>query len=214
MCHSGGYLSGWPPRVMQDFIMTIHKTLFVVSLLLAGAGVAVAAPLSLSLLEQRQVLASPVASPPVATTVPDEPGVVSGIPRHIAVPSLGIDVAVADGSYDARTGQWTLSEESAFYATPTAPANSASGNTFIYAHNSQKLFGKLPRIAAGASVVVTTDTGYEFTYVYQSTEAVKPTDVHALEYSGKPRLTLQTCSGLWNETRQMYYFKLTAHRKV
>lgn len=139
--------------------------------------------------------------------------VIQGIPRSIAVPSLGINVAVEDGFYNAETGQWTLSEEAAFYATPTLPVNSEAGNTLIYGHNSQKIFGKLLDIQPGSEVIVTTDNGYVFTYTYQLTQAVSPTDVTPLAYEGKPRLTLQTCSGIWNQTRQMFYFELKDYRK-
>jgi LPXTG-site transpeptidase (sortase) family protein len=200
--------------------MNLHKHLIVISILFFGAGLAVAAPLGLSWLQQRQALAAMtaeqpfVSAPQAQAASSSNPNIVQGTPRRIAVSSLGIDVAVADGFYDARTGAWTLSEDSAFYATPTTLINSDSGNTLIYGHNSQKIFGKLLQIQNGAEVVVTTDNGYQFTYTYANTEAVKPTDVHALEYSGKPRLTLQTCSGIWHETRQMFYFDLKEYRKI
>jgi LPXTG-site transpeptidase (sortase) family protein len=197
--------------------MNIHKSLFLLSIFIFGAGVAIAAPLSISLLEQSQALSVPAANQPVViagSPISDAPEVVKGSPRRISVPSLGIEVSVADGSYDAKTGQWTLSEDSAFYATPTNLINSDNGNTLIYGHNSQKIFGKLSHIQAGSKVTVTTDNGYEFTYQYTSNEAVKPTDVYALEYHGKPRLTLQTCSGVWNQTRQMFYFELKSFKKI
>lgn len=199
--------------------MNIRKQLVIISILLFGSGLSLAAPLGLSWLEQRQALASASAiDKPLDTTaqpvLKDSPNIIKGTPRRLTVPSLGIDVTVVDGSYDARTGHWTLSEDTAFYATPTNLINSDSGNTFIYGHNSQKIFGKLLHIQAGAEVTVTTDNGYNFTYLFTSTEAVKPTDVYALEYSGKPRLTLQTCSGLWNQTRQMFYFKLQSYRRA
>lgn len=198
--------------------MNIHKQLIVISIVFVGAGAIIAAPLGISWLEQRQALAAlPSIDRPAVTTqlvLPDTPEVIKGSPRHITVPSLGIDVAVADGSYDAHTGQWTLSEDSAFYGTPTTLINSDSGNTLVYGHNSEKIFGKLLQIQTGAEVIVTTDNGYKFTYTYQSTEAVKPTDTTPLAYTSKPRLTLQTCSGAWNQTRQMFYFDLKSYDKL
>jgi LPXTG-site transpeptidase (sortase) family protein len=196
--------------------MTIQKRLAVTSLLLVGAGLAMVAPVGLSLIQQRQA----AAMSPVAVTVSAEQSVpvlrkeaIQGIPRSIAIPSLGIDISVEDGFYDQKTGQWTLSEEAAFYATPTLPVNSEGGNTLIYGHNSNKIFGKLLDIQPGSEVIVTTDNDYVFTYVYQSTEAVSPTDISPLVYEGAPRLTLQTCSGIWNQTRQMVYFELKDYRK-
>lgn len=200
--------------------MNIHKSLILISLLLFGSGVALATPLGISWLEQRQALETALTtSQPAAVTkavAKTSPSIVQGTPRHIVVPSLGIDASIEDGSYDPTTGKWTLSEESAFYATPTDLANSGSGNTFIYGHNSQKIFGKLIHIQAGAEVTVTTDNGYAFTYIYVGTDAAKPTDVQAaLTYSGTtPRLTLQTCAGAWNQTRQLFYFDLKSYAKV
>lgn len=143
-----------------------------------------------------------------------KPDTIKGVPRHITIASLGIDTEIVDGAYDLNTGKWTLTEDTAFYATVSDPANSKGGNTFVYGHNSQKIFGKLLGIRNGAKAVVTTDNGYEFTYEFIRTEAVNPTDVAVLNYSGKPRLTLQTCSGLWNQTRQMSYYELVGYKKL
>lgn len=199
--------------------MTIQKQLVITSVLLISAGVVTVTPLGISILQQRQVAASsPVIQPkettPTLAAASVAPTIVQGTPRSISVPSLGINVSIEDGYYDTSTGQWTLSEESAFYATPTLPVNSDSGNTLIYGHNSQKIFGKLLDIQPGSEVTVTTDNGYVFTYVYTSTEAVDPTDVSPLAYEGAPRLTLQTCSGIWSQTRQMFYFDLKEYRKA
>jgi LPXTG-site transpeptidase (sortase) family protein len=219
-------MQGWPLYTLVYIvswklcIMNLHKTLVILSISLFGAGLALAAPLGLLWLQQRQALAAMAAEPSITTTttpaVADtKPNVVQGTPVHIVIPSLGIDAPVSNGYYDPHTGQWTLSEGSAYYATPTSLANSDTGNTFIYGHNSQKIFGKLLNIQTGAEATVTTDNGYAFTYIYQSTVAVPPTDVGAaLTYSGPPRLTLQTCSGLWHQTRQMVYFTLKEYRKV
>jgi LPXTG-site transpeptidase (sortase) family protein len=198
--------------------MNIHKSLLFISILLCSVGVAIVAPLGSSWLDEQQALSAAAATNqtfvPVQPALSD-PAISKGLPRQLSVPSLNIHVAVTDGSYNTKTGQWTLSDNSASYATITTPVNSASGNTFIYGHATNTIFGNLPHIKNGAQVMVTTDTGYEFTYVYQSRETVKPTDVIALEYSGaKPRLTLQTCSGIWNEARQMFYFELQSYRKL
>lgn len=143
-----------------------------------------------------------------------KPGVTKGTPRHIIVPSLGIDTEVADGTYNPKTGDWTITEDAAYFAVASDPANSESGNTFIYGHNSQKIFGKLMNIQENAEVIITTDNGYEFSYIFIRADAVKPTDVHSLLYDGKPRLTLQTCSGFWNQNRQMFYFELAGYKKA
>jgi len=194
--------------------MIAHKYLIGVSVMLFGSGVALTVPLGLSRFEQQKAISAAqsvrVATPPQAQA----PSVISGTPRHIDAPSVGISLPVADGNYDPSTGNWTLSDDGAFFATPTSPANSDNGNTFIYGHAVQKIFGRLPRLTIGADVTITTDNGYAFTYTYVKSEIVDPTNVNLFAYQGKPRLTLQTCSGVWSENRQLFYFNLKEYHKL
>lgn len=183
-------------------------------------GAALTYPLYSDLLRKpaTSVQSTPVAAQTVAVEAKTETKpaktIISGKPRHISVPSLGINVGINDGFYDEQTKQWSLSEEAAFYATPTPVINNESGSTFIYGHNSKKIFGKLLKIDSPTEVIVTTDTGYEFIYDYKDRETVDPNDTSVLAYSGKPRIMLQTCTGIWNENREMFYFYLREHRKV
>ena len=169
-------------------------------------------PMGVSWLEQQR---SPTHEVSIAITQEPEPQpeVLEGTPRHISIPSLGIGTNVLDGAYDPASMQWLITEESAFYAPMTSPASTRSGNTFIYGHNSRKIFGQLPSIQPGATATVTTDNGIIFEYEFSGTETVAPTDVHVLDYTDSPRLTLQTCTGLFNETRTMVYFNLVHTRK-
>lgn len=155
-----------------------------------------------------------IPSQPTVTLPQPAPSAVSGTPRHISIPSIGIDTVINDGYYDTTSGIWTLSETSAYYATPTSLINTEQGSTLIYGHNSTKIFGKLPSIAVGAKATVTTEKGDVFTYSYANSEAVSPNDVGVLQYSGTPRIMVQTCSGLWNQNRQMYYFYLDDYRRA
>lgn len=140
---------------------------------------------------------------------------IKGTPRFVSIQSLGIATNIVDGSYTSETGQWTISEDAAYYATVSDLANNESGNTFIYGHNSDHIFGKLLNITPGATAEVQTDNGYRLTYRFESTEAVSPTDVQSLAYTGSPaRLTLQTCSGAWNQNRQMIYFSFVSAEKL
>ena len=200
------------------FIMSVQKYFIAISITLIGAGVTLGAPLGVTYLggESHHVIsisAAPAPSASKRSTSADVTPIVKGIPRHVSIPSLGVDTAVEDGYYNAKTGQWTISEESAFFATPTDEANSKAGNTFIYGHNSKKIFGKLLQIKPGAQAIIATDSGAQFIYTFASTVAVKPTDAQVLDYSGTPRLTLQTCSGLWNQNRQIFYFNLTSYTR-
>lgn len=196
--------------------MNIQKILSAISASLVITGFSVVAPIGVSWIEKYQTLTSATAQtgPVINVSKPNRPDATKGTPRRIIVPSLGIDAEVADGTYNSKTGDWTITEDAAYFAVASDPANSEDGNTFIYGHNSQKIFGKLLNITENAQAIVTTDNGYEFTYKYTHTEAVKPNDVAVLQYSGKPRLTLQTCSGFWHQNRQMFYFELVGYKKV
>ena len=157
--------------------------------------------------------AQPVPITAQRTNIPADPSVIQGLPRIISVPSLNLQLTVQDGVFDTASQLWTIDEENIFYATPTYPINSSAGSTLLYGHNSDVLFGKLPQLEPGAEAHITTDTGYVFTYAYTDNEIVDPTNVEVLHYDGTPRIALQTCTGFWNEHRQMFYFYLKGYKK-
>jgi LPXTG-site transpeptidase (sortase) family protein len=196
--------------------MTTHKYLTILSIALIGTGATIGTTLGVSdftRVHSTQPAVGITRSVEVSTSTSAAQPSAQGVPRHISIPNLNIEVPVQDGYYDIKTGKWTLSEEAAFFATPTDIANSKQGNTFIYGHNSNRIFGKLLQIKPGTQATVVADTGAQFTYTFTSTKAVDPTDTGVLQYSGTPRLMLQTCSGSWNQTRQIFYFNLTSYKQ-
>jgi hypothetical protein len=186
-------------------IMDVRKQLIAIALIVSSIAIAVVAPLAMASTEQQNVLAAA----PNVDVAKYTPEVAEGLPRHISVPSLGVETDVADGTYDLQTGQWSLTEATAFHATVTPIVNAESGNTLIYGRNSQEVFSKLTAIQPGSDVVVTTDSGYTFTYTYLANKA----DGAPIQYNGKPRLTLQVCSGDRNQTHQMFYSELKNYSK-
>jgi len=139
---------------------------------------------------------------------------IQGTPVKIDVPDVKVSIGVEKGYYNAKNGKWTLSDTSAFYGTMTAPANSKSGNTFIYGHNANDIFGNLRDAKAGMQAVVTTDNGYKFYYTLETFKAVSPSDVSLIQPTEAPTLTLQTCSGTWYQYRTLYTFTLDRYEKV
>ena len=85
--------------------------------------------------------------------------------------------------------------------------NNHDGNTFIYGHNNKYVFGRIKSLQPGQKAIVYTANNYMFTYSYLSNVVVEPGDTSVFDYTGPPILTIQTCSGNWNEKRQMYTFK-------
>jgi hypothetical protein len=90
----------------------------------------------------------------------------------------------------------------------TAPANTAGGNTFLYGHNRPGVFDTLHRIEPQAQAIVTTANGHSFSYRFTGALETDPNDDSLFRYQGKPILTIQTCSGLWYQNRQLFTFAL------
>ncbi len=194
--------------------MNFQKKLLLTATFILTTGIAGMVPYAGMWAENRAALASPQPVVVSAPIVPAKPDTVMGKPVHLSVPSLGIELAVADGAHNVQTGEWTLSKTMAHYALPTTQPNNQTGNTLIYGHNRNEVFTKLLNVQPGAKAIVTTDNGYRFTYTYTSTEAVDPTNLDIFTYEGAPRLTLQTCSGAWYQNRQFFYFEYTSYDKV
>lgn len=133
---------------------------------------------------------------------------VSGKPNFIQLPSRGISLEVAEGSFNRWSQSWTLSDDKAHWATNTMIANNQEGLTFIYGHNTERVFGALNNIQPGDTAIVRTDTGSTFTYKFRDSKEVAPTDVSLFNYKGAPVLVLQTCSGAWSEKRHLLTFDL------
>lgn len=139
---------------------------------------------------------------------------ITGHPKEITIPSLNMDLQVINGAYDKESGEWTLTLDKAQFATVTTPPNNEKGNTLIYGHYRPEVFAYLHLIKPGSQAIITTTNGYQFTYTYTDTEAVNPADTSIFLYKGKPRLTIQTCSGTFMQHRQMYYFQFTGYKKI
>lgn len=133
----------------------------------------------------------------------------SGMPNRIVVSGVGIDLPVDVGTYDPASGEWTVSDDRAYFADNSVPVNDNNGVTLIYGHARWGVFGALPDLKPGATADVYTDNGRVFHYQYQSQRQVNPGDVSVFRVSGPPTLTLQTCAGSWDMYRAMYSFVFT-----
>jgi LPXTG-site transpeptidase (sortase) family protein len=106
------------------------------------------------------------------------------------------------------TKTWTLSLSKVQYAVTTPEPNTTGGNTFIYGHYRKGVFATLHTIQAGAQAVVKTSNGHSFYYQLASERVTNPSDTSLFNYQGKPILTIQTCSGLFFQNRQLFTFDL------
>lgn len=167
----------------------------------------------------RYKLASANAVPTIPVQVPqaaivNTPTAVTGFPTRIAVPSAKIDVSIVPGQYDAKKKSWDLGLHTAHFATITTQPNNETGNTYIYGHYRPEVFAYLHTAKVGSEAVVTTDNGYEFSYILREMKTLDPTDTSVFAYQGPPILTLQTCSGAWFQHRQQYTYDFVSYKKL
>ena len=157
-----------------------------------------------------KVLTVPFSTAASAGAQPIQPPAkaISGKPVRFQIPALHIDLSVIDGHFDPVSKTWTLSKDKVQYAVNTPLANNSAGNTFIYGHNRPGVFRTLYQVKVGDEAIVTTDNGHRFTYVFKAAFETNPNDDSLFQYQGAPIMTVQTCSGLWYQNRQLFTFTL------
>lgn len=197
------------PHLLSRTPLLVRSLLVYGFVALGWAGVAVL-PAHLS---GESAASSPI-SPPLAYRAPVTEGsarrIVQGTPERIRVDRLGVDLPIYPGSYNAKTGEWTLSNSAAYFATVTDAPNDFKGSTFIYGHNRRSVFGPLAQIQAGDTVQLRTSNGYSFTYTYARDARINPDMTSILyEHPDTPQLVLMTCEGVMSATRRVMYFTLT-----
>lgn len=146
----------------------------------------------------------------VARTRPPAFTIITGKPVRLTVPEYGIDLPVDEGHYDESDGSWTLGDDHAYYALMTTPSNNFAGNTLIYGHGTDAVFGKLGARTPqpGTIAEVYTDNNHIFIYSFTDSRSVTPNDTSVLrEAGGRATLTLQTCTGVFSEWRTMFRFE-------
>lgn len=159
--------------------------------------------------------AASVAAPAVEQKAePQAPQTISGHPVRVEAPSVGVDMPIVDGFYNAGTREWTLYDDKAQFGAMTSEPNDKSGQTFIYGHATQEVFGKLLNMKVGEQASVYTSNGYKFTYKLAETQVVTPTNTGILNYSGAPRLLLQTCVGTFSESRKFFILDFVGVEKI
>lgn len=134
---------------------------------------------------------------------------IEGTPVELAIPSLDMVLPIIPGTYNELTRTWTLTTDKVQFANITPPPNNEGGNTFLYGHYRKNVFANLHNIAPGDIATIKTENGRTFYYRYVSSRIVDPTDSEdVFNYSGKPIVTIQTCTGLFYEKRQLFTFDL------
>jgi LPXTG-site transpeptidase (sortase) family protein len=116
-------------------------------------------------------------------------------PHRISFPSLGLDLAVAEGQISQNV--WTLFDDKvSWLKTSSEPGK---GNTIVYGHNRSSLFGGLKNLKRGETITV---YHHNETYIYEifDIKKVAPSDVTAI-LADTNQLTLYTCDGAFDQKR-------------
>jgi LPXTG-site transpeptidase (sortase) family protein len=194
--------------------MKFHIILRVLAITLVVAGLIIVLPLSYYWLQSKIAVADNAGTVPLSNVRPWlMPSIITGQPIGISIPSLKINLQVIPGTYNPDTGTWTLTLNKAQFAVYSVQPNNESGDTFIYGHYRREVFAYLHLIKPGAQALITTSNNYIFSYSFQTTAALDPTDTSIFAYQGPPRLTVQTCSGSLFQHRQLYYFQYDGYTR-
>lgn len=186
--------------------LTLQKVIVLLGVVLLIGGTA----LLVSIIRSRET--SRVAAPSITNAAKPavaSPTAVTGDPVRLQIPSLKMDLSIIPGYYNAKTQQWTLTTDKVQYATLTPKPNNENGNTFLYGHYRSEVFARLHTIKPQSEAIITTANGHTFTYKLNGVKVVNPEEsAEVLDYQGKPILTIQTCTGLFFQNRQLFIFDL------
>lgn len=119
-------------------------------------------------------------------------------PAWVSVKNRGITAEVVAGGYE--DGRWVLDGNYALYL-PTSEKLGQGGNTVLYAHNREKLFGNLKNVSIGDIVLLGDNDGNIYNYRVYSMEYIKPYQVEKINTDKSNTVTLFTCDGWFDEER-------------
>jgi sortase A len=149
---------------------------------------------------------------PAAVLTPAEPTGTIYPPNQLSIPSLGIEVPVI---YTTETTEKAYQEAliNGVVHFPGTALPGEVGNVYIFGHSSDYLWSKgkyktvfavLPKIALGAEIRITDQSGMQHIYTVADKFVVEPSDVSVLSQNtdGKKLLTLQTSYPLGTALRR------------
>lgn len=120
--------------------------------------------------------------------------------RHLELPSLATSLNIKQGLYDSVSRTWTLDQQNAFQIKEAA-------TPIFYSHNKKGLFDQLAELKGGELLIVTTAVGERLNFRYVSYKTLDPEDAWILNEITKDQVILFTCTGLFFEARNIFYFQ-------
>jgi LPXTG-site transpeptidase (sortase) family protein len=140
------------------------------------------------------------------TLVVPEAKETKNFPQEIRISSLKIHLSVRPA--EVGEGDWPLFEEAASYLAASGGIGQI-GNSVIYAHNKNHLFGPLKKITLGDQIEVEDQNQKTWHYQVEEILVVSPKEVDILSSKNYPALTLYTCSGFLDQFRFVVVSRLS-----
>lgn len=139
----------------------------------------------------------------IAYLVPDQQTVVLSkelsndvYPTYLQIGQTNFEIEKGTFKY----GLWPLSDTKPVYLESSGTPDQI-GNIVIYGHNTPKVFGNLNSLKEGSEVMLTTNSHQTLIYKIDSIKKVFPQDVEILQQGSEERITLFTCTGLFDSMR-------------
>ena len=119
-------------------------------------------------------------------------------PKSIKIKSVSLEAEVARGGY--KDQKWILDSDRALFLS-TSYKLGEGGNTILYAHNTDKLFGNLKKTSIGDTIVLNDSNGKTYSFDIYSKEYIRANQMDKIATNLKDTITLFTCDGWFDEKR-------------
>ncbi len=119
------------------------------------------------------------------------------LPVHISIENL-IDIPIE--SFLVEDGSQPVSDTKATFTLDSSRPGEV-GNTIIYGHNSNQIFGKMRLLKGGERIVVTTEDDQKHEYYVADIQEYNLEEVGPLHPTNEEILTLYTCAGFFDSKR-------------
>ena len=119
-------------------------------------------------------------------------------PIRITISAVGINLPIYTATI--KNNIWQTTDLGASYLT-SSPLPGKTGNSIVYGHNWTSLFGNLVNVKVGDKVVVTYPDHTTKTFVIAYTSVVSPDEGSILNPTTDKRITMYTCTGLFDSKR-------------
>lgn len=134
----------------------------------------------------------------VTFTQKKQPVVVSKPPKRIIIPKISVDLPIV--SSHIKKGEWETTTDGISYLG-VSPIPGDVGNSILYGHNFDYLFGKLPHLTPGDIIEIEYEDHSKKEFIIRYTQVVTPKQVDIIKPTTDRRITLYTCTGFLDSKR-------------